>query len=56
MTKRDSAAPYGYNGSASGKADNLYINATHTHTSVGGSAAHNNLQPYVTVYYWKRTA
>ena len=23
---------------------------------VGGSAAHNNLQPYVAVYYWRRTA
>ena len=25
-------------------------------TSVGGSTAHNNLQPYITVYMWRRTA
>lgn len=24
--------------------------------SVGGSQAHNNIQPYITVYMWKRTA
>lgn len=24
--------------------------------SSGANAAHNNLQPYITVYYWKRTA
>lgn len=23
---------------------------------IGGSKSHNNMQPYVTVYYWKRTA
>ena len=29
--------------------------ATPTINSTGGSAAHNNLQPYITVYMWKRT-
>lgn len=38
----------------------LYINATHSHTitinSTGSDTAHNNIQPYLAVYYWKRTA
>lgn len=29
---------------------------THTVASTGGSVAHNNLQPYITCYMWKRTA
>lgn len=28
----------------------------HTHTSQGGGLPHNNLQPYITCYMWKRTA
>lgn len=47
---------YGW-GTATGRdSDNtsLKIDATHEHNSVGGSQAHNNLQPYITVYFWKR--
>lgn len=45
----------------------VVVGGTHSHTidtpyftgttaSQGGSAAHNNLQPYITCYMWKRTA
>lgn len=36
--------------------DQATINASHTHTSVGGNGAHNNMPPYLAVYVWKRTA
>jgi microcystin-dependent protein len=30
--------------------------ATATNQNTGGGQSHNNLQPYITVYFWKRTA
>lgn len=39
----------------SATADASGINRTQT-DSVGGSESHNNLQPYVTVYVWRRQA
>lgn len=38
------------------KIDGFKINATHEHTSVGGNMPHNNLQPFITCYMWKRVA
>ena len=32
------------------------VTATGSNSSTGGNGAHNNLQPYITCYMWKRTA
>lgn len=41
-------------GAASSKS--LTINATHEHDSVGSGTSHDNMQPYIVCYMWKRTA
>ena len=40
---------------ANRKTNYVDINASHKHDFVGGGQAHNNLQPYITCYMWKRT-
>ena len=40
----------------SGVAGNANSSATYNTGSTGGGGAHNNLQPYITAYMWRRTA
>lgn len=47
----------GASGAVSGFAQVTYVATSDNMTSsVGGGQAHNNLQPYITCYMWKRTA
>ena len=54
-----SATRASYFSKTSNSAPNAYgfsIDASHEHSSVGGSGAHNNMQPYIVVNRWHRTA
>jgi len=55
----DTAGYYAYGGVsgsiAQGTGYNTQLTSINT-GSTGGGQAHNNLQPYITVYMWKRTA
>jgi hypothetical protein len=52
MSKRQ----YTTNGTTTNSWQTMTVNATHEHTSVGSGAAHNNMQPYIVVNRWHRTA
>lgn len=48
------ASPYAGKVKA-GRRDDSFVNIAQT-KSAGGNMPHNNLQPYVAVYIWRRTA
>ena len=50
-----SGGQIGSNG-ASTSLQSINFDASHTHDSVGNGDAHNNMQPYIVVNRWHRTA
>ena len=60
MPSHNHTYSWGTGGAAAGGSFTVMIpagfNNTNNTSSVGGGGAHNNLQPYVVVYMWRRTA
>lgn len=51
---------HGSSGGGSNAGRNINFNSTHSHkitiNNVGEGQSHNNIQPYLTVYMWKRVS
>lgn len=51
---------HGNSGGGSNAGRNINFNSTHSHkitiNNVGEGQSHNNIQPYLTVYMWKRVS
>ena len=55
-TLRTSYRSGGSNIAGANSYDAINVNATHEHDSVGSGTTHDNMQPYIVCYMWKRTA
>lgn len=48
------------NGDSGGSAETIHFNGSHSHSvnisNTGNGQSHNNLQPYIAVFMWRRTA
>lgn len=45
-----------WSGTSGSAAYRITVDASHTHQSVGGDEAHNNMPPYLAAYMWRRVA
>ena len=61
-TSNNGAHTHSVSGTTGANSSNTTSNGGHTHTTsgtnsnTGGGGSHNNLQPYITCYFWKRVA
>lgn len=57
IVSTDKVEGHGYAvNSTTSAVDGFKIDASHTHNSVGGDQAHNNMPPYLALYIWTKVA
>lgn len=50
------ASGYGLTRGSVGFADRVIVSGSDNTGNKGGNGRHNNVQPYITVFFWRRTA